>query len=89
MQINSIEASPFDAGTADSGTLYKFDDNRPFLYKTTDYGKSWHLDYNNGIRDNFARCIREDPNKKNLLLPERKRGFVFLLTVATNGNRCS
>ncbi len=76
MQINSIEASPFDPGTAYfAGTLYKFDDNRPFLYKTTDYGKSWH-EINNGIPQNtFTRCIREDPNKKDLLYAGTETGI--------------
>ncbi len=76
MQINSIEASPFEAGTAYfAGTLYKFDDNRPFLYKTTDYGKTWRQ-INNGIPQNtFTRCIREDPNKKDLLYAGTETGI--------------
>lgn len=76
MQINSIEASPFEAGTAYfAGTLYKFDDNRPFLYKTTDYGKTWHA-IDNGIPQNtFTRCIREDPNKKDLLYAGTETGM--------------
>ncbi|MBV9085300.1 MAG: hypothetical protein JOZ62_21705, partial [Acidobacteriaceae bacterium] len=76
MQINSIEASPIDVGTAYfAGTLYKFDDNRPFLYKTTDFGKSWHQ-INNGIPQNtFTRCIREDPNRKDLLYAGTETGI--------------
>ena len=36
IQINSIEASPHDAGTAYvAATMYKSDDFRPYLYKTT------------------------------------------------------
>ncbi len=42
IQINSIDASPHDAGTAYvAATMYKWDDNRPYLYKTTDYGQTW------------------------------------------------
>ncbi len=76
MQVNSIEASPFDPATAYfAGTLYKFDDNRPFLYKTTDYGKSWHQ-IDNGIPQNtFTRCIREDPNRKDLLYAGTETGI--------------
>jgi len=49
MQINSMEASPFDPATAYiAGTMYKFDDNHPYLYKTVDYGKSWQQ-ITNGI----------------------------------------
>ena len=42
IQINSIDASAFDAGTAYvAATMYKSDDFRPYLFKTTDYGKTW------------------------------------------------
>ncbi len=76
IQINSIEASPFDAGTAYfAATMYKFDDNRPFLYKTTDYGKSW-TQVNDGIPQSaFTRCIREDPNRKDLLYAGTETGI--------------
>ena len=37
--INAIEVSPFDKATAYIATTrYKFNDHRPGLYKTTDYG---------------------------------------------------
>jgi photosystem II stability/assembly factor-like uncharacterized protein len=76
IQINSMEASPFDPGTAYiAATMYKFDDDRPYLYKTTDYGKSWQQ-ITNGIPPGaFTRCIREDPNKKNLLYAGTETGI--------------
>src|SRR3954447_9419534 len=76
IQINSIEASPFEPGTAyAAATLYKFDDNRPYLYKTTDFGKSWRQ-INDGIpASTFTRCIREDPNKKDLLYAGTETGI--------------
>jgi photosystem II stability/assembly factor-like uncharacterized protein len=76
IQINSIEASPLDAGTAYfAATMYKFDDFRPYLYKTTDYGKTWTA-INNGIPPKaFTRVIREDPNKKDLLVAGTETGM--------------
>jgi len=76
IQINSMEASPFDPGTAYiAATMYKFDDDKPYLYKTTDYGKSW-TQITNGIPDGaFTRCIREDPNKKDLLYAGTETGI--------------
>ncbi len=76
IQINSIEASPFDPGTAYfAATMYKFDDNRPFLFKTTDYGKSWRQ-INTGIPETtFTRVIREDPNRKDLLYAGTETGI--------------
>jgi photosystem II stability/assembly factor-like uncharacterized protein len=76
IQINSIEASPSDPATAYvAATMYKFDDNRPYLYKTSDYGKSWKK-ITNGIPDTaFTRVIREDPNKRGLLYAGTETGM--------------
>ena len=76
IQINSIDASPHDAGTLYvAGTMYKWDDNRPYLYRTSDYGKTWKK-ITNGIPDNaFTRVIREDPNKRGLLYAGTETGM--------------
>ncbi len=76
IQINSIEASPHDAGTAYvAATMYKWDDYRPYLYKTSDYGKTWKK-ITNGIPENaFTRVIREDPNRKGLLFAGTETGL--------------
>ena len=68
IRINCIAASPFDAGTAYvAATMYLSDDFHPFLYRTTDYGKSW-TKIVSGIPDNdFTRAVRPDPNRKGLL----------------------
>ena len=76
IQINSLEASPHDPATAYvAATMYKFDDNKPYLYKTTDYGKTWKK-ITNGIPDTtFTRVIREDPNKRGLLYAGTETGM--------------
>jgi photosystem II stability/assembly factor-like uncharacterized protein len=76
IQINSLDASPFDAGTAYvAATMYKHDDYKPYLYKTSDYGKSWKK-ITNGIPDGaFTRVIREDPNKRGLLYAGTETGL--------------
>ena len=76
IQINSLDASPFDAGTAYvAATMYKYDDNKPYLYKTSDYGKTWRK-ITNGIPDGaFTRVIREDPNKRGLLYAGTETGM--------------
>jgi photosystem II stability/assembly factor-like uncharacterized protein len=75
IQINSIEASPLDAGTAYvAATMYKLDDFKPYLYKTSDYGKTWKK-ITEGIPDAaFTRVIREDPNRKGLLYAGTETG---------------
>jgi len=66
--MNAIEVSPHDKATAYITFLkYKTNDYQPYIYKTTDYGKTW-AKITNGIKENhFARVVREDPKRKDLL----------------------
>jgi photosystem II stability/assembly factor-like uncharacterized protein len=78
IQINSIDASPHDAGTAYiAATAYKTDDYRPYLYKTTDYGKSWKKIISGIPSDAFTRVVREDPNRKGFLYAGTETGMYF------------
>jgi photosystem II stability/assembly factor-like uncharacterized protein len=76
IQINSLDASPFDPATAYvAATMYKYDDYKPYLYKTSDYGKTWKK-ITNGIPDGaFTRVVREDPNKRGLLYAGTETGM--------------
>jgi photosystem II stability/assembly factor-like uncharacterized protein len=76
IQINSIDASSIDSGTAYvAATMYKLDDFKPYLYKTSDYGKTWKKIIS-GIPDNaFTRVIREDPNRRGLLYAGTETGM--------------
>ena len=76
IQINAIDASPHDKGTAYvAATMYKWDDFRPYLYKTSDYGKTW-TKIVNGIPDGaFTRVVREDPVRQGLLYAGTELGL--------------
>ena len=76
MMINSIEPSAFDEGTCYvAGTKYKTGDFAPYLYKTTDYGKTWKK-ITNGINgEHFTRVLREDPKRKGLLYVGTETGM--------------
>jgi photosystem II stability/assembly factor-like uncharacterized protein len=75
-QINAIEPSPHDPATAYvAATLYKSDNFHPYLYKTTDYGKTWTKITNGIPEDHFTRVIREDPNRKGLLFAGTELGI--------------
>jgi photosystem II stability/assembly factor-like uncharacterized protein len=74
--INAIEVSPFDNATAYIATTrYKFNDHKPGLYKTADYGKTW-TKIDSGIPDGaFTRVIREDDKRKDLLYAGTETGI--------------
>ncbi len=73
--VSMIEASPFDKGTCYAAVnRYKVDDDNVYIYKTTDYGKTW-TKIGNGIPDgNYVRVVREDPNKRGLLYAGTEHG---------------
>jgi len=76
IQINSIDASAHDPGTAYvAATMYKSDDFRPYLYKTGDYGKTWKKIVNGIPPQAFTRVVREDPNHKGLLIAGTEFGL--------------
>lgn len=76
MMINSIEPSAFDEGTCYvAGTKYKSGDFAPYLYKTTDYGKSWTKITNGIPAEHFTRVLREDPKQKGLLYAGTETGM--------------
>src|SRR5207253_6947218 len=66
--VDCIEASPFDAGTAyvvvDN---HRLDDMKPYLFKTTDYGKTWQSLSAGLPQDVYLHAVREDPKRKGLL----------------------
>ena len=73
--ISIIDPSPHDPAVAYvAATRYKLQDRKPYIYKTTDYGKTW-TKITNGIRDDdFTRVIREDPGRKGLLYAGTETG---------------
>lgn len=68
MMWNCVETDPFVKGKAYfAGTKYKSDDFAPYLFKTTDYGKTW-TKITAGIAPlHFTRCIRADRKRPGLL----------------------
>ncbi len=78
IQINSIEASPFDAATLYvAATAYKSDDYKPYLFKTTDYGKTWKKIVNGIAADAFTRVVRADPNRRGFLYAGTETGMYY------------
>ncbi len=83
--INSIEAHPFEpGGLYVAATGYKQDDFKPYLYATTDYGKSWRTIVRGIEEDHFTRVVRADPNHRGLLYAGTERGVYFSLDDGAN-----
>ncbi len=66
--VSIIEESPHQAGTVYLAVnRYKLDDFSPYIFKTTDYGRSWRKIVA-GIPDgHYVRVVREDPVRRGLL----------------------
>jgi len=76
--VDSVEPSRFDAGTCYVAVdLHQVDNRDPFLYKTTDYGKTWKS-IGGGIPKSplsYAHVLREDPVRKGLLFAGTENGL--------------
>ena len=73
--VDMIEASPFAAGTAYVAVeRHRLDDFAPYIFKTTDYGKSWSTLTNGIPADDYVHAVREDPKRKGLLYAATEKG---------------
>src|SRR6202011_4668890 len=76
--ICCIEPSPFDADPAYVvAAAHRLDDTRPYLFKTTDGGKTWASLSAKLPQDVYLRAVREDPKKKGQLYLGTEHGLAF------------
>ena len=75
-RIYQIGVSPFDAGTAYiTVDAHMLGDSHPYVYKTSNYGRSWRR-INRGLPDDAAATVvREDPNQRGLLALGTNQGL--------------
>ena len=78
--ITCIEPSHTAMGAAYvSASRYDWDDFRPYVYKTTDYGKHW-AEITTGLpQDQYVESVRQDPNQANLLFAGTSATVYFSL----------
>lgn len=78
-RVDCIEPSLHQEGKAYAAILrYQLGDWMPYIYKTSDYGKSWTLltSGSNGIPKGFpVRTVREDPDQEGLLYAGTEYGL--------------
>ena len=74
-RVTQIDASNFASGTAYvSAKRPLLDDTSPYIFKTTDFGKTWTKIVNGLRKDAFVHAVREDPNRKGLLYAATQHG---------------
>ena len=74
-RVSMIEASHFAPGTAFvASNHFQMDDNKPYIYRTTDYGTTWQLVTDGISSSEFVRVVREDPVRRGLLYAGTERG---------------
>ena len=78
--ISIIDPSAHDAGTAYIAVdRHKLDDYRPYIYKTSDYGKAWSFIVSGIPEGAYVHAVREDPKRKGLLYAGTEIGVFFSL----------
>jgi hypothetical protein len=79
-RVSQIDASAFNTGTAYVSVRKPLlNDFSPYIYKTTDFGRTW-TKIVNGIRaDAYVHAVREDPTRRGLLYAATQHG-VYMST---------
>ena len=78
--VSLIEASPHDAGTAYAAVdTHKLDDLKPYIYKTTDFGKTWaKITTRHSGRRLRARCARRSGAEESVVRGHGDGNLCFL-----------
>ncbi len=86
--VRQIAPSPFDPGTAYFTADYHLvDDRDPYIYKTTDYGRTWKNvtgDMPKGHPLAYAMSIAENPNRKGMLFAGTGNSFYYSMNDGAN-----
>ena len=74
-RVSIIEESTHNPGTLYiAANRYQVDDREPYVFRTTDYGKTWTKIVNGISAGHFARAVREDHQKEGLLFLATEHG---------------
>jgi photosystem II stability/assembly factor-like uncharacterized protein len=83
--ISRIEASHFDAGAAYASVDgHRSDDLKPYIFRTTDYGRTWASVTGNLPEYGNVQTIREDLKNPNLLFAGTEFGLYASLDQGKN-----
>lgn len=77
-RVQQIEASPNDPATAYVAVdFHEVDNNKPYVFKTHDSGKTWTAIMQGLPEEDPARVVREDPNQKGFLVVGTDTGLFY------------
>jgi photosystem II stability/assembly factor-like uncharacterized protein len=77
-RVSIIDASKFDAGTAYVAVKKPLlDDQRPYIFRTHDFGKTWTKIVNGLGPTDYAHAVREDPTRRGLLYAGTQHGVYY------------
>ncbi len=75
-RINRIQASPFSAATAYLAVdRDRVNDDHPYIYRTTDFGRHWTLLTKGIPSDDYVHVVRADPKRRGLLFAGTEFGL--------------
>jgi len=83
--VSMIDASPHDAASAYASIdCHKLDNLKPYIYKTSDFGKTW-VKITKGIPDGaYVHVVREDPVKPGVLYAGTETGVFISYDAGAN-----
>lgn len=74
-RVSQIDASAFDAGTMYMSVRRPLlNDRAPYIFRTTDFGKTWTKIVNGLGAEDYVHAVREDPARKGLLYAATQHG---------------
>ena len=74
--VPQIKASRYNAGEAFVVTNdYRRGDFKPYIFRTTDFGKTWTNMLANKNIDGYALCVLQDPVEPNLIFVGSEHGL--------------
>jgi photosystem II stability/assembly factor-like uncharacterized protein len=86
--VRQIAASSFDAGTMYfTADYHMVDDRDPYIYKTTDFGRTWKNvtgDLPRGHPLDYAMSVAENPNRKGMLFAGTGHAFYYSMNDGAN-----
>jgi hypothetical protein len=86
--VGCVEISAHDPDTVHvSATCYKLADYKPYLFRTTDSGRTWRSIVGNFPNGEITRVIRADPVRQGLLFVGTETGIYFTFDDGQNWMR--